>query len=506
VIFTGKAEFPVYLWVNYGTIEVRDAQSIWGKNTFESDELLRKETDLKARTCTIGQSGEKMLKLASIIFEGTSARAAGRTGLGAVMGAKNLKAIVVRGSKKIALAQKDKLNKSLKEVIPRTVKYRNSAKLYGTNNDMPGADYLGDAPIKNWQGSVWAEGAEKTTGAVACEKYLAEHYACYACALRCGKEYKMETGPYAGVVSKGPEYETAAGFGLNLLIDNMESIVHANIICNDYGVDTMSASGVIAVVMEAYDRSILEKKDLDGLEARWGNTDDMLNLLRKLVTGEGVGKILGNGPPAVAEWIGNFGEEIVIATKGLDPPLHDPRASFGSGLSFATSNRGACHLEGMTHSIEYGNDVLKDYGYEKVDRFTTEGKAKLTALGQNFMAVYNALGICKLAYVGRVGPDVVTDWTNYVMGWNLTEKDLIEIGERIYNVKRLFNNRLNITRKDDSLSLRILTLQRTEGTAAGQLPCLNRMLSEYYEVRGWDEFGIPTPEKVEQLGLGHLME
>jgi aldehyde:ferredoxin oxidoreductase len=284
----------------------------------------------------------------------------------------------------------------------------------------------------------------------------------------------------------------------------MESIILANIICNDYGVDTISASAVIAVVMEAYDRGILETKDLDGLEARWENADDMLNLLRKLVSGEGVGKILGNGTPAVAEWLGDFGKEIVIATKGLDPPLHDPRASFGSGLSFATSNRGACHLEGMTHSIEYGNDVLKDYGYEKVDRFAIEGKAKLTATGQDFMAVYNALGLCKLAYVGRVGPEIATDWTNYVMGWNLTEKDLMKIGERIYNVKRLFNNRLNVTRQDDSLALRILTLKRTEGTAAGQLPCLNRMLSEYYEIRGWDEMGIPSIKKIEELDIGHL--
>lgn len=506
-IFIGKSPTPVYLWVNDEKIELRDASSFWGKNSFEADELLRRATDPKAKVMTIGLSGERMARLASIMTEGTSARAAGRTGLGAVMGAKQLKGVVVKGSKRISLAREKELIESLKQIVPPAIKWRAHAKALGTNNDIPGDLRRGDLPIRNWQLGVggWSEKAIKITGKTAVEKYLDSHYGCNRCPLRCGKEYKLAKGPYAGIVNKGPEYETVAGFGSNLDIDDMEAIIVANSICNDYGVDTIGASGVIAVVMEAFERGVLKANDLDGIEARWGDSDCMLKLLMKLVTLEGVGRILAHGTNALRQWIGDIAEEFILDVKGLNIPEHDPRASIASALSYATSNRGACHLEGMVHSVEYGNNTLKDYGYEMVDASSFEGKGKMTAICQNYMATFNALGLCKFSFAGRVSPSIMTRWTNYVMGWNLTEHELMKVGERVYNIKRLFNNRLGVSRKDDAIPPRIATLARKEGGAAGQLPFLNKMLPEYYEIRGWDEFGIPAPEKIKELGLEHLM-
>lgn len=505
MLFTGKSASPVYLWVNGEEVELRDASAIWGKNTFETDELLRKATHPKARVMCIGRAGERGSKLASIMAEGTAARAAGRTGLGAVMGAKGIKGIVVktREKKRISLARETELIKSLKEIVPSVVKYREGSRLFGTNGSIAGSNQMGDLPIKNWQLGDWSEKVNKISGQAAVEQYLARHYACYGCPIRCGKELKWDTGPYAGIVTKGPEYETAAGFGSNLLIDDLKSVLLANTICNDYGVDTISASGVIAVIMDAFERGLIKAKDIDGIEARWGDGDAMLKLLQKLVTGEGVGKILADGTQAVRGWMGGVAEELTISVKGLDFPYHDPRAFMSCGLSYATSNRGACHLEGMVHSVEWGTP-LKDYGYENVNRFSFEGKGKMTALCQNYMAALNALGLCKFIFLGRVGPSIAAQWTNYVMGWGLTMEEFMTVGERLFNLKRLFNVRLGISRKDDNLPPRILTLDRKEGSAAGNLPYLNKMLPEYYETRGWDEFGIPTLKKIEELGLSHL--
>jgi len=506
IIFTGKSKYPVYLWVNGEEIEIRDARTIWGKNTFEADEMLRKATHLRARVMAIGQSGERMSKLASIMVEGTTARAAGRTGLGAVMGSKNLKGVVVKklDSYKVELANKRELTKSLKKVVPSVVKFREGSKYYGTNGSMVAGHDLGDVPIKNWQLGNWSEKINKTSGQAVVEQYLAKHYACFGCPIRCGKEVRLDIGPYAGIVCKGPEYETAAAFGPNLMIDDLKVILIANAICNDYGVDTIGAAAVIAAITDIFDHGIITAEDLDGIEPRWGDGEAMLKLLIKLVKGEGVGKLLADGTQALRGWIGNIVEEFILSVKGLDFALHDPRAFMSLGLSYATSNRGACHLEGMVHSIEWGTP-LKDYGYENVDRFSFKGKGKMTAISQDYMATLNALGLCKFIFLGRVGPSIVTEWTNHVMGWNLTMEEFMAVGERLYNLKRLFNVRLGISRKDDKLPPRILTLDRKEGGAAGHLPYLNKMLPEYYETRGWDELGIPTVEKIKELGLDHLI-
>jgi len=507
IIFTGRSSSPIYLWINGSEIEIRDASNIWGKNTFEASDVLIKATHPKAKVMTIGQAGEKMFKLASIISEGGTARAAGRTGLGAVMGSKNLKGIVVLKDNDydIKIAKKSELIKSLKEITPSVIEARQASSYFGTNGAIMGSYVKGDLPIKNWQLSSWSEDqVNKISGQEAVNQYFAKHYGCFSCPIHCAQELKWDTGLYAEFINKAPEYETAAGFGANLLIDDLKSILLANIICNDYGVDTIGASAVIAVIMEAFEREIITSKDLDGIEARWGDGEAMLKLLYKLVKGEGIGKIMADGTQSLSQWLGPIVEEFILSVKGLDFALHDPRAWMSHGLSYATSNRGACHLEGMVHSIEWGTP-LKEYGYIDVDRFSFEGKGKMTAINQNYMAIFNALGLCKFIFLGgNVGPSVAAIWTNQVMGWDLTMEEFMLVGERIYNLKRLFNNRLGVTRKDDKLPPRILNLAFKEGTTAGRLPYLNKMLSDYYDFRGWDEWGIPTDKKLEELDLQYL--
>lgn len=507
IVFTGKSEHPVYLWINGEKIEICDAETLWGKNTFEATDLLTQATHPKAKVMTIGKAGEKMFKLASIMTEGTSARAAGRTGLGAVMGSKNLKGIVVKklDNYRVELANKDELMKSLKKIVPVIVKTREGSSHYGTNGAMMGSYVNGDLPIKNWQSSLWTEDqVNKINGQAAVNQYGAKHYGCFSCAIRCGQEVKWEEGSYAGIIHKGPEYETAAGFGSNLLIDDLKSVLLANIICNDYGIDTIGASAVIAMIMEAYDRGIVSSQDLDGIEARWGDGEAMIKLLYKLVEGEGIGKIMADGSGSLAQWLGPIAEEFTFSVKGLDFAYHDPRAWMSHGLSYATSNRGACHLEGMAHSIEWGTP-LREYGYVDVDRWSFDDKGRMVAINQNFMAIFNALGLCKFIFLGgNASPTVLTNWTNQVMGWNLTMEEFMMVGERIYNLKRLFNNRLGITRKDDKLPPRIMNLVFKEGITAGRTPYLNKMLSEYYDFRGWDELGRPTDQKLKELDLQDL--
>lgn len=507
LIIIGKSETPVYLWIHDKEIEICDAKNIWGENIFKATYLLNQATHPKAKVMTIGKAGEKMFKLASIMTEGTTARAAGRTGLGAVMGSKNLKGIVVKrlDNYKIKLAEKDELIKSIKKIYPAILNTRKGSSSFGTNGAMIGSYVNADLPIKNWQLPLWSEEqVHKIDGQAFVNKYGAKHYGCFSCAIHCGQEVKWDKGKYAGIINKGPEYETAAGFGSNLLIDDLESILLANAICNDYGVDTIGASAVIAMIVEAYDRGIVTSQDLDGIKAQWGDGEAMIELLYKLVKGEGIGEIMANGSEALSQWLGPIAEEFTFSVKGLDFAYHDPRAWMSHGLSYATSNRGACHLEGMAHSIEWGTP-LREYGYVDVDRWSFEDKGRMVAINQNFMAIFNALGLCKFIFLGgNVSPTVATNWTNLVMGWNFTVEEFMLVGERIYNLKRLFNNRLGVTRKDDKLPPRIMNLSFKEGVSAGHIPFLNKMLSEYYDFRGWDEFGRPTDKKLKELDLHEL--
>lgn len=501
IIFSGKAKEPVYVWICEDTVEIRSARHIIGEDTYRTDEIIRSETDEKAVVACIGPAGENLVKLASIVSCGKNARVAGRAGLGAVMGSKNLKAVAVRGTKKLEIADPERLEKSVKEVLPQIVKRSEGLGKYGTSVVVMPAHIAGDLPIRNWRQGVW-ENAANVSGEEMSKHILVGRYYCGQCAIGCGREVKISEGKYAGVEGAGPEYESIAALGSLCLIDDIKAIAKANELCNRYGLDTISTGSAIAFAMEAFEKKLLSEKDVDGLTLDWGNAEAAIQIIRMISEKEGIGKILGEGVRNAAMKIGGCAREFAIHVKGLELPMHDPRCEASLALGYGTANRGACHLEGFSHDVERFLRV-PELGYESpMDPYAAEGKGELVAKMQNLMYVFDSLPICKftLFYIEKPIAKLL-DWLNAVVGWNLTVNEFLKIGERTFNLARLYNVLCGVTRKDDFLPARILVNKRKDRNEKTNLPHMGKMLSDYYNFRGWSEDGIPTQEKLKELNL-----
>jgi len=500
IIITGKAEKPVYLWIHEGGVEIRDASHLWGKDTFETDDIIKEETDKKAVTASIGPSGERLVKIAAVMNDGREARAAGRTGMGAVMGSKNLKAIAVRGDKEIPVYDEEKLTEMTKDLGKMIAEKAERMGKYGTANIVLTVEEIGDLPIKNWLQGRWIEGAEKLSGEKMAETILKRRYFCKNCVIGCGRVVEIKEGKWKLEEQAGPEYETIGSFGAMCLIDDLGAVAKLNEICNRYGIDTISAGCIVSFAMEAYEKGVLKESDI-GFPLKWGDAEAAIRLTEMIAKKEGIGALLSEGVKRAAENLGGIAIEMAIHSKGLELPMHDPRAYASIAVAYATSNRGACHLQGLTHPIE-GRVIMPELGYsEPLDRFEVKGKGIMTAKMQNLMAMFDALMLCKFLIFGGITVTHLVEWLNATTGWNFTVEEFLKTGERIYNIKRMFNVRCGVSRKDDTMPLRILTHKRGEGGAADFLPPWNIMLSEYYEFRGWDEMGIPKEEKLKELGL-----
>ena len=507
IILQGKAPEPVYLWVCDGKAELRPAKGIWGKQTYDTAELIKRETDEKAEVACIGPAGENLVEIASIMFGGHDSRAAGRCGMGAVMGSKNVKAIAVRGHSRPPIAKPDALTERNRAAADLLKEFAKALTDFGTAGGVPGVEANGDLPIKNWTLGSWTEKAARISGQAQAKEILVEHYACWACPIRCGKIVTLKTGPYMDTVAHGPEYETCAGFGSMLLIDDMHYIAAANDLCNRLGLDTISTSSVIAMAMELAEWGMpLQGSEEIGLS--WGNGESVLKVLPMIAQREKIGEALCHGTRKLAESLGGVAREFSVECKGLEVAYHDPRAFTSMAANYATANRGGCHLEGLTYFLEGGTFPAGLIGFDpaRIQPHGTELKGAIAAKMQDFMDVFNALGLCKFLMRGRIGPEFLTDWTNCVTGWELTPDELLKLGEKLHNLKRMYNVRLGISRKDDTLPPRLLTHDRKTGRAAGSLPHLGRILADYYEVRGWTPEGIPTPARLEGLGLEWLVE
>jgi aldehyde:ferredoxin oxidoreductase len=331
------------------------------------------------------------------------------------------------------------------------------------------------------------------------ETILTNNYHCGRCVISCGRVVRAADGPYAGQEIGGPEYETLGLLGSNLLIDDLPAIAKANELCNRFGLDTISTGGVLGFAMEAYQRGLISKKDMSGVDLTWGNKEAVFSMIEMIATRKGLGSVLAEGVKAAAEQIGGIAPEFAIHVKGLEPPAHDPRAKMTVALGFATSNRGACHLQAFTHDFEEGA-CIPDLGSEQlIDRFAVDGKAENVYLMQNLMSMFDSLICCKFVLFADMTVEPLTQFLNYVTGWDLSPQEFMKTGDRIFTLKRMYNTRLGISRKDDTLPLRMLTHKRGGGTNA--LPPLGTLLNEFYQYRGWDEFGIPKIEKLKELGL-----
>jgi aldehyde:ferredoxin oxidoreductase len=502
IIITGKSSKPIYIWINDGKVEIRDASHLWGKDTYEIDPILKTETHEKAVVSAIGQAGENQVLIANIMTDGKDGRAAGRCGLGAVMGSKNLKAIVVHGTKKVPVFNPEAVDRLQKEYSGQINKNAESFRKFGTAGGLATFEAMGTLPLQNWKFvGRWEEGAAKISGFTLTDTLLSGRYFCDACILGCGRKVKIDKGPYAGLEGSGPEYETLALLGSNCLIDDLEALCYANELCNRFGLDTISAGGVIGFAMEAYEKDLINKEDAGGVELRWGSVEAMIEMIRMIAQKKGIGMLLGKGVKKASEEIGKNAIEFAMHIKGMELAAHDPRGYNGGALGFATSSRGACHLASFTHSFER---LLKapDIGIpEPLDRFQVEGKGILAFKTQNLMGMMDSLKLCKFVLFGGVTITDMTKWYYFVTGREMTVDDFMKTGERIFNLKRLYNVRLGISRKDDTLPFRSLTFKRIGKGLTPNLPPLGQILGEYYEHRGWSEDGIPTKEKLKELEL-----
>ncbi len=492
LIITGKAEKPVYLWISEGKAELRDASHLWGLDVYRTVEAIRAETSQKAQVAAIGPAGENGVFTASVMIGGLDGRAAGRGGMGAVMGSKNLKAIAAFGTLRLRYYDEGGLREEIRQVNPKIKENTIALGMWGTAGGVPRAEAYGDFPLKNWREGSWPEGAQKISGQRIRETIFVRDYRCFACPIACGKDVKLRRGNQEVVVS-GPEYETVAGFGGMCLIDNLEAIAEANDLCNRLGLDTISVSAAIAFAIEAFERGLLTEKDTGGYALRWGDPEGVLSLIEDIAYRRGLGELLAMGVRRAAEALGPEARDFAVHVKGMEVPYHDPRAFTGMALNYATANRGACHLESLTYWVGYGVKIDELYIPEDYHPHSSRGKARMVVDFQNYMTLYNALGLCKFAGRANLPPSLLARWLNLALGWEITGEQLMAIGDRLFNLKRALNVEMGITRSDDTLPPRLLKEARPSGGAAGVLPELDSMLEEYYRIRGWDEKGRPNP-------------
>jgi aldehyde:ferredoxin oxidoreductase len=501
VVVTGKSARHTYLWINESGAEFRDADHLWGLDTYETSPILRKETDQKAIEACIGPAGERLARIAAIMHDGRDARAAGRCGLGAVMGSKNLKAIVTKGDKDVTVVDAKRLSEMTKKLAPEILKNTKRLADYGTSQVVTTLEELGDLPVRNWKQGSWKEGAEKLSGVTMAKSILKGRYFCGACIVGCGRAVAIDHGEYAGVEGAGPEYETMALFGSNILVDDLGAVAKAHELCNRYGLDVISTGGVIGFALEAAERGILKGDSDEEVDLTWGNGKAVTNLVEKIGRREGLGYLLGEGVMRTSAKLGGSSEAFALHVKGLEPPGHDPRAYNSLAVGYATSNRGACHLQGMSYAFER-SVTMPELGINEVqDRFGTVKKGELVAKTQDLMSLFDSIKLCKFLLYGGVKLTHILEWFNAVTGWEMSQAEIMKAGERIYNLKRMYNVRCGITRKDDTVPTRMLREKRREGGAAENLPPFSEALDEYYSHRGWDKNGIPTKTKLLELGL-----
>ena len=489
---TGRSEEPVYIFIHNQNVRLMPASHLWGMDTYQIQEAIREESGYpKARVAGIGRAGENKMNFASIMCD--HGRLAGRTGMGAVMGAKNLKAIGIVGSGKIPVADAMEFSK-LRTRINTNLRNDNLSRTLrelGTTGGADYFDYLGSMPKRGFtRGSM--ENLEQISGAYMSENYLVGVSACHGCVVACGR---VVNNLHGNGKQKGPEYETMAGFGPNLWINDLEFIFKMNDLCDRYGMDSISTSNLIALAFRLYELGYLSEQDCDGLELVWGDKNVVETLVHMIGKGEGFGKKLALGSLAFATLYG--AGELAVQVNGLEVPYHDPRAFSGMALVYSTSPRGACHNQSDYFLVEIGQ-AEEALGINFVSRFAGAEKAGNVARHQDWRTIFNSLVICLF---GNVPPQDLVSIVNNAIGTDWSLEDLLLIGERGWTLKRIINNRLGVTRENDRLPKTLLE-PLSDGGAAGFIIDLESMLKEYYTIRNWDwETGIPSRKKLIALGL-----
>ena len=495
IVVRGASPRPVYLLITDEGAEVRDAADLWGRDAVEVQGALRRQLGERAlKVAAIGPAGEKLVLITSIIND--EGRAAGRGGAGAVMGSKRLKAIALRGRQRVPLAHPTPFRARVKEVLAALGRSPTSRALarWGTSANIDAAWVTGDVPVQNWRRARWKEGQASITSQKVADLVAQRYVACLYCPIKCSRWVKLEKeglhldGP-------GPEYQTLATFGPLLLNDNLEVVMVANDLCNRYGLDTVSAGAAIAFAMEAFERGIISPSEADGLDLAWGNPQAIVGLLHQMGERRGLGELLGQGVKRAAQALGRGSDEFALHVKGMEIPMHDPRAFFAMAVNYATGPRGPDHMRGYALAHEMG--LWSKGGPAR--RFSDEGKGAGVGLAQDRSTLLNCLVLC--VFCGQaLDMDDLAGILYLTTGMTYNGEELLRAGERIINLQRAFNLRCGVTGTDDTLPPRLLRAAE-EGGAPGRVPDLPRQLQDYYAARGWTPQGVPTGEKLAELGL-----
>ncbi|TDQ44814.1 aldehyde ferredoxin oxidoreductase family protein [Tepidicella xavieri] len=507
IIFEGKSPQPVYLYVNDDVAELRDAAHLWGKSVWDTEEILKTSLqDPLLRISSIGKAGENGVLYAAVVND--LHRAAGRSGVGTVMGSKNLKAIAVRGTKGVGNVRDPKAfmaaTKAAKKVLADNAVTGQGLPAYGTQVLMNVINEVGLLPTRNHR-DVQFEGAKDisaeamlTPRASDGKKHLVTNQACFGCTIACGRvskidetHFSVQNKPQYWGASGGLEYEAAWALGAANGVNDLEALQYANLICNEQGMDPISFGATVGAVMELYEMGVLTKEQI-GIEAPFGSARALCELADMTANGVGFGKEIGLGSKRLTAKYGH--PELSMSVKGQEFPAYDGRVAQGIGLAYATSNRGACHLRGYTIASEVLGIPVK------TEPTASEGKPELVKAFQDATAAFDSAGICIFTSFAWTLADVAPQ-LQAACGDEFTMEQLNLIGERIWNMEREFNNAAGFTKADDTLPQRLLTEAAKTGPGKGSVSKLPEMLPKYYEVRGWDAEGRPTAATKARLGL-----
>ncbi len=492
IVFEGKSPKPVYLYIYNDTAELRDAAALWGKNTHETTDAILAETDPDAKVACIGPAGEKGVLFAAVIND--KHRAAGRSGVGAVMGSKNLKAVAVRGTKGVRVADTAAFLatvRAAREKLAANPVTSAGLPAYGTNVLVNILNQAGGLPTRNFQTGHFEE-ADDISGETLSATLLVAKKGCAGCTSACGRVSKT-TGTYAGS-GEGPEYESAWSFGAACGISDLSAVTKANFLCNELGIDTITMGSTIACAMELFEKGLVTEADT-GMDLSFGNAASMVEMVKKTAAREGFGDRLAQGSWRLASEAGH--PELSMTTKKQEMPAYDPRALQGMGLEYATSNRGGCHVRGYLTSPEILGLP------QKLDPDSIEEKPAWLKAFQDLTASFDSSGVC-LFTTFAIGGEELAAQMAAATGVPYTADDIMKAGERIWNLERLFNLAAGYTKASDTLPPRLLNEPIPTGPAKGKVSRLPEMLPGYYAVRGWDESGVPTDEKLQELGLSRL--
>lgn len=501
LIIEGQSQEPVYLYINDGDVSLRPADSLWGEDAIETVGLIKEELEEDGiSVATIGIAGEKRVGIACITADTHSF--AGRCGFGAVLGAKNLKAVAVKGTQKLSPANESHQKDLFKRLFERLRENaRDSFNAHGTAGLLTSCEEVGDLPIKYWTQATWPEGAKEIGAPNFTEKLKAKSWPCMYCPVGCHRRVEFDYRE-EHIKGAGAEYESLGMLGSNCLVDDLSVISKANDLCNRLGLDTISAGSYVGFTMECFEKGLVTEKDLNGSKAIWGDGEFLLELIGQIGHREGFGALFAKGIRPAAEEIGGGAKDLTVEVKNLDFPAHDPRTYFSLAINYATSTRGACHLRGYPHAYEMGAMTLPEVGLDReASLFTMEGKAEVCALFQDIAALHDSLVICM--FIPMLGL-TLTDTAHLfeaITGSTMTPKELMEAGRRIVTLQRQMNVEDGLTGKDDRLPGKMFQ-PAEDGFREGKVPePFEETLASFYELRGYDSEGCPTRETLESLDL-----